>query len=112
MQKLLLVAATCALLTACAQQSIPEFSVYEGRQIQIEATATPGLIDSHVQIRINGETIIDDRTEAFGGSSQSFEGTWNGKPVLARATRVTKFASNYTMIDIFIGGTLVETLVV
>ena len=99
-------------LSACAQQSIPEFSTLDGERIQLEAVATPGLFDAKVELKINGETVISDRSEPFGGTSQSFEGTWNGKRVVARATRVQKFASTYTMIDVFIGGELVETLVV
>ena len=108
-----IVAAGLALaLSACAQQSIPEFAVYGKEKLQLEATAVPGLIDAQFSLKINGEEVVRGRTVPFGGSSQSFEGVWQGKKVLARATRVQKWASTYTMIDVFIGGELVETLVV
>lgn len=101
-----------SLLTACAQQSVPEISQYRGQQIEISAKATPGLFDAEFVLMIDGQEVINDRTTPFGGSSQTFEGVWNGKKVKARVTSVQKFASAYTMIDVFIDGVLVDTLVV
>lgn len=112
MKKTVIATLLLLMVSACAQQSIPEFSTFNGKQIQLEAVATPGVFDAKVELKINGETIISERTEVFGGSSQSFQGTWSGKQVVARATRVQKFASTYIMIDVFIDGVLVETLVV
>jgi len=99
-------------MAACAQTSAPEVTQFEGRTLTISATATPGLMDAEFQIFIDGETVINQRSQAFGGSSQNFEGSWNGRRVTARATRVQNFVSSYTQIDVFIGGQLVETLVV
>jgi hypothetical protein len=99
-------------VSACASQSIPEFSTYNNEKIQLDAVAVPGLIGAEFTLNINGEEVIRAKSKPFGGSSQTFEGVWRGKPVIARATRVQKFASTYTMIDVFIGGELVETLVV
>ena len=100
------------LLVACAQQSVPEISQYQGQRIEITARATPSLFDAEFILFINGKEVINDRTKPFGGTSQTFEGVWNGKPVRARATAVQKFASSYTMIDVFINGDLVDTIVV
>jgi len=99
-------------LAACAQESPVEFAQYNGERLQIEAVAKPGLIDEEVKLLINGETVIKQRSQAFGGSSQTFEGVWRGKRVTARATRVQNFMSAYTMVDVFIAGEHVETLVI
>lgn len=100
------------LVTGCAQQSVPEMSQYNGQRIELLAKATPGLIDAEFILYINGKQVIKQRTKPFGGSSQSFKGSWNGRSVLARATAVRKFTSAYTMVDVFIDGVLVDTLVV
>ncbi len=73
---------------------------------------TPGLVDSEVKLKINGEVAINERTQTFGGSSQVFEGNWQGEQVTARITRVHNMMSQYHLIDVFIGGELVETLTV
>ncbi|WP_141101986.1 hypothetical protein [Oceanicola sp. 22II-s10i] len=99
-------------LFACTQQSAPETSNYRGERLVIEAEATPGLIDAEFVLKINGQTVIRDRTEPFGGSSQSFSGSYRGQQVMARATAVQKFFSAYTMIDVFINGEHVDTLTV
>jgi len=112
MKKISLAFGIVLFMSACAQQSIPEYSTYKNQKIQLDAVATPGLFDAEFTININGQEVIKSRSKAFGGSSQSFEGVWEGKTVVARATRVQKFASTYIMIDVFIDGTLVETLVV
>lgn len=105
-----LLAAT--LLVACAQQSPVEFTQYQGERLQIEAVATPGFANAEVKLLINGETVIKQRSQTFGGTSQTFEGSWRGKRVTARATRVSNFVSAYTMVDVFIAGEHVETLVI
>ncbi len=114
MKKLLLITILGAILviSGCTQQSVPEMSQYKGQKIELMATATPGLIDAEFVLFINGKQVIKQRTQPFGGSSQTFEGTWNGHRVKARATAVRKFASAYTMVDVFIDGVLVDTLVV
>lgn len=100
------------LLSACAQESPVEFAHYQGERLQIEAVARPGIVDAEVKLLINGETVIKQRSQPFGGSSQTFEGVWRGKLVTARATRVKNFVSAYTMVDVFIAGVHVETLVI
>lgn len=105
-------ASIAILLTACAQTSAPEFATYEGERIEIAATATPNLFNSDIIITINGNTVIDDKTETFGGSSQTFTGNWQGKQVTARLTQVTNMFSNYVQVDGFIDGDHVETLTI
>jgi len=104
--------AAVSFLAACAQESPVEFAQFNGERLQIEAIAKPGLIDAEVRLLINGETVIKQRSQAFGGSSQTFEGTWRGQRVTARATRVQNLVSAYTMVDVFIAGEHVETLVI
>jgi hypothetical protein len=99
-------------ISACAQSSAPEFATFESERIEIQAEMTPGLLDAEVKLLINNELIINERSQTFGGSSQVFHGTWNGKQVTARATAVQKFMSSYILVDVFIDGVLVETLTV
>lgn len=99
-------------LAACVQQSVPETSVYRGEKLVMQANATPGVLDAKFELMINGETVISDRTQPFGGTSQSFEGSFRGQQVIARATAVQKFASAYTLVDVFINGEHIDTLVV
>lgn len=110
--KLAVTLAALLALGACAQQSAPEFATYQQGRIEIQAEVTPGLIDSEVRLTINGTEVINARSEVFGGSSQSFNGAWGDKHVTVRATRVQKLMSNYLLLDVFIDGTLVETLTV
>ena len=105
-------ALSISLMAGCATTSAPEVATYNGQQLQISATATPGMFDGQLELFINKEKVIDQRSKAFGGSSQTFEGTWNGLPVTARATRVQNMLSAYTQVDVFINGQLVETLTV
>jgi len=100
------------VVAGCTQQSVPEMSQYNGQRIELLAKATPGLIDAEFVLFINREQVIKQRTKPFGGSSQTFKGTWNGRNVVARVTAVSKFMSHYTMIDVFIDGVLVDTLTV
>ena len=111
-KRTIIAAAMLVAIAGCTQTSAPEFATYNGERIEVAATATPGLFNAGFIVTINGQTVIDDRTEAFGGSSQTFTGTWNGKNVTARATRVQNFVSAYTQIDVFIDGQHVETLTV
>ncbi len=112
--KILVVAASIALgtLTACTQHSAPEVAYYENQKLQLAAKITPGVFDGELTLAINGEQVIKQRSQAFGGTSQTFEGTWKGKQVVARTTAVTNLMSNYHLIDIFINGTHVDTLTV
>jgi len=112
MKKLLLAACLAALASGCTQHSAPEFATYQGERIQIEVTATPGMVDSKYVLTFNGEPVIEQRSQAFGGSSQVFKGSWRGKDVTARATRVQNLMSSYVQIDVFVGGQLIETLTV
>ena|SRR6056297_3533697 len=99
-------------LAACAQTSAPEVAQFNNERLQISATVTPGMFDGELKLFINEELVINQRSQAFGGSSQTFEGAWQGRQVTARATRVQNFMSAYTQIDVFIQGQLVETLTV
>lgn len=101
-----------AVSAACTQQSVPEVSQFGGERLIIQADATPALFDAKFELRINDQLVISDRTQPFGGTSQSFNGSYKGHQVMARATAVTKFASAYTMVDVFIDGVHVDTLVV
>lgn len=103
---------TVLVLTGCVTTSAPEVTQFQGRTLQISAQVTPGLFDGRLILIINNEVAIDQRSQAFGGSSQSFEGVWDGRQVTARATRVQNMFSSYVQIDVFIGGQLVETLTV
>ncbi|GGE54861.1 hypothetical protein [Actibacterium pelagium] len=104
--------ASFALVAACTQESAPEYANYGGERLQIIAKANPGLIDSQFIVEINGVVAVNQRSKPFGGSSQTFEGSYRGERVTARATYVEKLFSSYTMIDVFINGTLIDTLVI
>lgn len=99
-------------LSACVTTSAPEITTYQGQRLQISAVVTPGMFDGELQLFINEQMVIKQRSQAFGGTSQSFEGSWNGRRVTARATRVQNMLSAFTQIDVFIEGQLVETLTV
>lgn len=99
-------------LSACTTTSAPEVGYYDGKPITIRAEVEPGLVDSNLNLYIQDELVVNQRSKAFGGSSQSFKGSWRGKPVIARATKIENFLSSYTQIDVFIAGQLVETLTV
>ncbi|SFI84336.1 hypothetical protein SAMN04487991_1038 [Celeribacter neptunius] len=85
---------------------------YNGRPLQLVAKMTPGMFDEEVKLYIDNELVINERSQPFGGSSQTFEGTWKGRKVVARATAVQKFMTSYIMVDVFIDGTLVDTLTI
>lgn len=114
--KKLVVAATLALAgvttAACTQHSAPEVARFENQQIQISAQVTPGMIDAEFRLYIDGDLVIKQRSQPFGGSSQTFDGTWKSNRVMSRVTRVHNFMSQYHQIDVFIDGQLVETLTV
>jgi len=114
MKKLLVAAAlaTTAVTTACTQHSAPEVARFENQQIQIAAQVTPGMIDAEFRLYIDGDLVIKQRSQPFGGSSQTFDGTWKSNRVMSRVTRVHNFMSQYHQIDVFIDGQLVETLTV
>ncbi|WP_299165425.1 hypothetical protein [uncultured Tateyamaria sp.] len=113
MKSLLFCSALGLLMAAgCTQYSAPETAQYGNERLQIAAQIEPGMFDGELQLFFNGERVIQQRSQAFGGSAQNFEGRWEGKQVVARATRVQNFMSAYTQIDVFINGTLVETLTV
>ncbi|MSU89734.1 hypothetical protein GE300_08895 [Rhodobacteraceae bacterium 2CG4] len=99
-------------LAACTQQSQEEYATVAGSRLAISAEMTPGVIDAKFVLRINGAPVINDRTEPFGGTSQNFSGSYDGRPVSARVTAVSKMFSAYTMVDVFIDGQLVETLTI
>ena len=80
--------------------------------VDIRAEVEPGAFDGLLKLYIDDQLVINQRSKAFGGSSQSFTGTWRGKPVVARATQVSKMMSTYVMVDVFINGALVETLTI
>ena len=104
--------AAASTVMGCVQTSAPEVTSYRGERLEIAASAKPGLFDAELVVSINGEQVINQRSQAFGGSSQTFSGVWRGRPVTARATRVQNFVSAYTQVDVFISGELVETLTV
>ncbi len=108
-----IVVAAALAISACTQTSTPEIATFEGQRLTIQAEAKPlPLGAAEVMVKIDGETVINQKSQVFGGSSQTFNGSWNGRPVSARATRIQNFVSSYTQIDVFIGGQLVETLTI
>jgi len=104
--------ALMVILAGCAHTSAPEIAHFNGQKLQISAEVNPGLFDGELTLFIDGDIVIKERSQAFGGSSQSFEGTWKGHQVTARATTVYNLLSHYTQIDVFIAGQLVETLTI
>lgn len=44
-----------------------------------------------------------------GGSSQTFNGSYRGKPVMARVTKVVTFLSERYIVDVFYNRQLIET---
>lgn len=99
-------------VSGCVQTSAPEMAQFKGQSIQLNAKVTPGLLDGELELYVNNELVIKERSQAFGGSSQTFTGQWRGKDVRARATQVTNMLSSYVMIDVFIDGVLVDTLTI
>ena len=112
MIKKLICFAFLSLAAACTQTAAPEFANFEGERIRIDAEVEAGLITGNLVLRINDEVVIEQQSEAFGGSSQTFKGTWQGKDVRARVTLVQNLFSTYRRIDVFIDGVMVDTLTV
>lgn len=110
--RVFLLAAVLSFAASCTTTSAPEVAYYDNEQINIQAEVQPGAFDGLLKLYINEQVVIEQRSKAFGGTSQTFRGVWRGKPVTARATMVQNMLSNYTQIDVFIDGTLVETLTV
>ena len=101
-----------AVLASCTQQSQEEYASVNGSRLAISAEMTPGLVNAEFILRINGATAIKGRTQPFGGSSQTFSGVHQGRPVTARVTQVTKFFSQYVLVDVFYNGEHIETLTI
>ncbi len=101
-----------AALAGCTQHSVPETAYFKGQKHEVRAEVEPGAFDGLFKVYIDEELVINQRSKAFGGSSQTFVGSWKGMPVTARATAVQKMMSQYTIIDIFVDGQLIETLTV
>ncbi len=101
-----------AALSGCTQHSAPEIAYFKGQKYEVRAEVEPGAIDGLLKVYIDQELVINQRSKAFGGTSQTFVGSWKGMPVTARATAVQKLMSQYTLIDIFVDGQLIETLTV
>ena len=112
MLKKIICFAFLSIAAACTQTAAPEFSTYNGERIRIDAEVDVGLVTGNVILRINDELVIEQKSEVFGGSSQTFKGTWQGKDVRARVTVVQNLFSTYRMIDVFIDGFMVDTLTV
>lgn len=106
------VALSALILAACTQSSAVEVARYGNEAINVRAEVVAGALDGVLKVYINEELVVNQRSQVFGGSSQTFNGTWRGRPVVARATLVQNLLSTYTQIDVFINGQLVETLVV
>ena len=113
MKKLMLVVTVAfAGLAGCTQYSIPETAYFQGQSYQVRAEVEPGAFDGTLKLYIDEELVIDQRSKAFGGSSQTFTGSWKGKSVTARATAVQQLMSAYTRVDVFVDGQLIETLTI
>ena len=110
LKKIVAIAGLAILVSGCVQSTAPEFTNYEGESIQVVASMTPGVLRSKLQVTFNGETVIDDTTQALGGPSQNFTGTWRGKTVTARTMMVQRMFSEYMQIDVFLDGRLIESL--
>jgi len=98
------------MLAACTQSSTVETAHYQNEKLSIRAEVEPGAFDGLLKVYIGEELVINQRSKAFGGSQQTFYGIWRGKRVRARATSIQKLMSSYVQVDVFIDGTLVETL--
>lgn len=99
-------------LTACAQQSPTEYATMNGQRMALDAQMTPGFMDAEFILKVNGQTAIKQRSQPFGGTSQSFTGSYQGKQITARVTQVNKFFTTYMMVDVFYDGELVDTLTI
>jgi hypothetical protein len=58
MKKISLALGLILTISACAQQSIPEFATYKNEQIQLDAVAVPGAFNAEFTININGQEVI------------------------------------------------------
>ena len=97
------------LLFSCTTTAPSEVAYYEGEKIKIDAVGETRLLSGHLLLKINDEVVIDEENTSFA-SSHTFEGSWKGKPVRARATAVSTMFTSYIMLDVFIDGELVDTL--
>ncbi|MEL6677863.1 MAG: hypothetical protein AAFQ51_04085 [Pseudomonadota bacterium] len=97
------------VLTACAQSSPQEFATVDGERISLTASITPGVLGTF-RLNMNGDEVIEESFQVFGGTSQTFEGRYRGEPVSARVTQVTKWFTKYNLVDVFYKGQLIDTL--
>lgn len=65
-----------------------EMAVVDGQRISIIAEGEPGLVSGTFRLKFNDQVVIDQKTNPFGDSSQTFNGAYRGKPVMARVTKV------------------------
>ena len=94
---------------ACTSTSPVEMAVVNGERISISAEGELGFIQDIFRLKFNNELVIEQKTQPFGGSSQTFNGTFRGKPVMARVTKVVTLFSERYIVDIFYNGQLIET---
>ncbi|MEL6126191.1 MAG: hypothetical protein AAFR57_07335 [Pseudomonadota bacterium] len=105
----ILMSLVMTILVACAQTSPQEFATVDGERIALTASITPGVLGTF-RLNMNGDEVIEESFEIFGGSSQTFEGRYRGDPVSARVTQVQKWFTNYHLVDVFYKGQLIDTL--
>jgi predicted oxidoreductase len=110
--RILFVGLVLTFLSGCVTTSAPELALIDNRQVEVSASVTPGLVDGELTITFDNTVVIKQRSQVFGGSSQSFTGSYKGHKVTARATLIRNMFSSYTQIDVFYKGRLIETLVI
>ena len=96
-------------LFACTSTSPVETAQINGQPVSIVAEGQPGVLTGTFVLKFNNTVVINERTKLFGGSSQTFNGRYQGKQVMARVTRVVSFLSERYVVDVFYNGQLIET---
>ncbi len=94
-------------VAACAE-SIPEIAHYDGRNISVQMRSTP---ESNWELLIDGEIVVQQKIKAFR-TNETLHGSFNEEPVLVRRYIRSNGWTSTHVADVFIGGQLVETLVI
>lgn len=95
------------LLAACAE-SIPEIAHYNGQSVTIQLRATPA---NEWELLIDNDIVVKQKVEPFS-TNETLRGTYKGKPVMVRRYFRSNGWTQAHVADVFIGGQLIETLVI
>ena len=96
------------LAVAGCAESIPEISYVNGQTVMMQFRATP---ENNWELLIDGEIVVQQKTTVFS-SNETLTGTYKGDPVMVRRYYRSNGWVLTHVADVFVGGQLVETLVI